>query len=125
MLPALTLILSCQLAGELLTRFLGLPIPGPVAGMVLLFLLLSLRGSVPADLGTVSDTLLRHLALLFVPAGVGVMAHLGLLEREWLPISVALLGSTAATIAVTALIMNRFASTAPDDEGDCESNTGR
>ena len=116
MLPALTLILSCQLAGELLTRFLGLPIPGPVAGMVLLFLLLSLRGSVPADLGTVSDTLLRHLALLFVPAGVGVMAHLGLLEREWLPISVALLGSTAATIAVTALIMNRFASTAPDDE---------
>ncbi|WP_340161856.1 CidA/LrgA family protein [uncultured Hoeflea sp.] len=121
MLSALTLILSCQLAGELVTRFLGLPVPGPVAGMVLLFGLLAIKGSVPDDIGTVADSLLRHLALLFVPAGVGVMAHMGLLGQDWLPISVALVGSTLATIAVTALVMNRLARPASADNAESEN----
>lgn len=114
MLSALTLILSCQLIGELVTRFLGLPVPGPVAGMVILFILLVLKGSVPRQVGTVTDALLNNLALLFVPAGVGVMAHLGLLGQDWLPISVALIGSTLATIAVTALVMSRLARASAD-----------
>jgi len=109
MLSALTLILTCQLTGELVTRFLGLPLPGPVAGMALLFALLAIRGSVPSDIGTVGDALLKNLSLLFVPAGVGVMAHLGLLGEDLLPIAVALIGSTVATIAVTALLMSWLA----------------
>ncbi|MDF1609008.1 CidA/LrgA family protein [Hoeflea sp. YIM 152468] len=115
MLSALTLILTCQLIGELVTRFLGLPVPGPVAGMVILFVLLALKGSVPQHVGTVADSLLRNLALLFVPAGVGVMAHLGLLGQDWLPISVALVGSTLATIAVTGLVMSRLARNSGSD----------
>lgn len=118
MLSALTLILSCQLAGELLTRFLGLPVPGPVAGMVILFVLLALKGSVPSNVGAVADALLRNLALLFVPAGVGVMAHLGLIGQDLLPISVALVGSTLATIAVTALVMKRLARATSGENGD-------
>ena len=122
MLPALTLILTCQLAGELVTRFFGLPLPGPVAGMALLFGLLAIKRSVPPEIGAVSDALLKHLALLFVPAGVGVMAHFDLLGQDWLPISVALVGSTLATIAITALIMTRLSRLAPD--GDGESDNG-
>jgi holin-like protein len=109
MLSTLTLILTCQLIGELVTRFFGLPLPGPVAGMALLFALLVLRGSVPETVGAVGDTLLKNLSLLFVPAGVGVMAHLGLIGQDLLPITVALIGSTVATIAVTALLMSRLA----------------
>jgi len=118
MLSALTLILTCQLAGELITRFLGLPVPGPVAGMVILFTLLAIKGSVPQDVGAVADSLLKNLALLFVPAGVGVMAHLGLLGQDWLPISVALIGSTLMTIAVTALVMSRLARASATENGD-------
>ena len=117
MLSALTLILTCQLAGELITRFFGLPVPGPVAGMVILFALLALKGSVPEDVGVLADTLLKNLALLFVPAGVGVMAHLGLIGQDWLPISVALVGSTLMTIAVTALVMSRLARASAGEEG--------
>lgn len=120
MLSALTLILICQLAGELVTRFFSLPLPGPVAGMALLFCLLAIKGSVPPEIGAVSDTLLKHLALLFVPAGVGVMAHFDLLGQEWLPISVALVGSTLATIAVTALVMSRLSRAMTSDEGDTD-----
>ena len=118
MLSALTLILTCQLIGELVTRFLGLPVPGPVAGMVVLFALLAIRGSVPTDVGAVADALLKNLSLLFVPAGVGVMAHLGLLGQDWLPISVALVGSTLATIAVTALVMSRLARASVSNDGE-------
>lgn len=109
MLSALTLILICQLCGELVTRSFGLPLPGPVAGMAILFVLLLIRGSVPETVGAVGDVLLKNLSLLFVPAGVGVMAHLGLLGEDLLPIAVALIGSTVATIAVTALLMGWLA----------------
>jgi len=57
------------------------------------------------DLRETANGLLRHLSLLFVPAGVGVMAHLGRLSHEWLPISVSLVLSTLLTIAVTAVVM--------------------
>ncbi len=108
MLAYLTLIFTCQLVGEAAVRAVGVPVPGPVAGMVLLFLFLSFKGEVPEKLATVGDTLLRHLSLLFVPAGVGVMAHLSLLRTSWLPISVGLILSTVLAIIVTALVMRRL-----------------
>jgi holin-like protein len=101
----ITLLLVCQLAGEVVTRLLGLPVPGPVVGMVILFLGLALRGRVPEELERVGAGLLSHLSLLFVPAGVGVMIHLPLIAEEWLPISAALILSTLATIALTGLVM--------------------
>ena len=77
MLGAITLLLVYQLLGEVAVQFLGLPVPGPVVGML----------------------------LLFVPAGVGVMLHFKRLGAEWLPIAVALVASTEICIGVTALVM--------------------
>jgi len=108
MLFHVTLIFVCQLAGEALVLATGLPVPGPVCGMVLMFLGLVIRGRLPEELAKVGDALLGNLSLLFVPAGVGVMLHAGLIMREWLPITVALVGSTLITIAVTALVMVRL-----------------
>ncbi|SMF44383.1 Putative effector of murein hydrolase LrgA, UPF0299 family [Tistlia consotensis] len=105
MLGSLTLLLLCQLAGEIAVRLTGLPLPGPVVGMALLFLGLALRGEIPAPLTETAGALLRNLSLLFVPAGVGVMTHLALVEREWLPIGAALIGSALLTVAVTALVL--------------------
>ena len=50
-----------------------------------------------------------HLSLLFVPAGVGLMRHGGRLRAELLPIGVAILVSTAVTVAVTALVFQAVA----------------
>lgn len=104
-LAFLTLLLVCQLAGEIIAAATGLPIPGPVIGMALLFFGLALHGAVPDSLQATAGGLLKHLALLFVPAGVGIMAHLSLLADEGWPILGALLGSTIITIAVTAGLM--------------------
>ncbi|MGB8435048.1 MAG: CidA/LrgA family protein [Burkholderiales bacterium] len=105
MLAAITLLLVYQLIGEVIALVFALPIPGPVIGFAALFLTLVARGAVSDELRETANGLLAHLSLLFVPAGVGVMAHLARLRAEWLPISVALVASTAITIAVTALVM--------------------
>ena len=109
MLESLAVLLFCQLIGELIVLFLEIPIPGPVVGMVLLFLGLLIRGNIPEPLSQTANGLLGQLSLLFVPAGVGVMTHLTLLGNEWLPLSVSLIVSTLHTIAVTGLLMQNLA----------------
>ena len=108
MLSALTQLLIFQLAGEVVARGLALPIPGPVLGMLFLFIALMLRQGPDKELQTTSQNLLQHLSLLFVPAGVGIMAHLHRVADEWLPLLLSLLISTAATLVVTVLVMKRL-----------------
>ena len=101
----LTLLLA-QLVGEALHRWLHLPLPGPVIGMALLAAVLLWHGGEPdAALVETSDTLLRWLGLLFVPAGVGVFSYLGLLRAGFVPIVAALVLSTLLTFAVTGWVM--------------------
>jgi holin-like protein len=105
MLGALAALLLCQLAGEMLARAFGLPVPGPVIGMVLLFAaLLARRRAAPEALARTADGLLGHLGLLFVPAGVGVVLHLPLLARDWAPLAVVILAGTLLAIGVTGLL---------------------
>lgn len=119
MIPALATLLVCQLVGEVLVRTLGVPVPGPVVGMALLLSALVLR---PAWLGAIkptAQTLLQHLSLLFVPAGVGVMLHLQRLGDEALAIGVALVLSTWVGLASAALTMSwlmKRLEPAPEDD---------
>ncbi len=111
-----TWLLLFQCAGELVSRALGLPVPGPVVGMLLLFVALRIRDRVPDSIGVAADALAKHLSLLFVPAGVGVMMYFGRLAGEWLPIVVALFVSTVVTLAVAALTFAALARRAEDAE---------
>lgn len=104
-LNGITILLGYQLVGEVTSRLLQLPVPGPVIGMILLFVTLLMRGTLEKTLDTATSALLSHLSLLFVPAGVGVVTHLNLIGKQWLPITAALLLSTIITLAATALIM--------------------
>ena len=105
MIGALTLLLVCQLAGEAVAKLARLPVPGPVLGMVLLFVILLARGGPDEKLRATATGLLEHLSLLFVPAGVGVMMHLALVRAEWPAIATSLLVSTVVTLVVTAWLM--------------------
>ena len=105
MISALSALLVFQLAGEVLARSLNLPIPGPVIGMLMLFVALVLRGGPGEELQTTSQTLLQHLSLLFVPAGTGIMIHLHRVADEWMALTLSLLISTLVTLVVTAWVM--------------------
>ena len=104
----LALIFACQLIGETINVASGIPVPGPVIGMVILFTGLMVKRGLPKDLEITAGGLLKHLALLFVPAGVGVMLHVPRLADEWWPGLLALVPGTLITIAVSALIVQRL-----------------
>jgi holin-like protein len=104
MLTSVTTLLGCQLAGEFLVRLMDLPIPGPVLGLVIMLAGLALRGGAPDALRDTANGLLKHLSLLFVPAGVGIMLHFERIGAEWLALIGAVMLSTWATIAVSAVV---------------------
>ena len=107
LLAGLTWLLVFQSAGEALTLATGAPVPGPVVGMALLLVALRLRdardAAAEAPLGVAADGLARHLSLLFVPAGVGVMLHAARLADEGAALAVALVASTILALAATGL----------------------
>jgi holin-like protein len=104
MIAALGRLLLFQLIGEGLSFGLKLPIPGPVLGMALLLGWLLWRPREAEQIRPTAQEILKHLSLLFVPAGVGVMLHGARLADEGVKLLMALVLSTVLTIAVTALV---------------------
>jgi holin-like protein len=109
-LPILLIFLAL---GRLIPWVTGLPIPGNVLGMVLLLAALA-TGLIPLALvERAADKLLNNLGLFFVPPGVGIMLHWGLIRREGLPILAALVLSTFAVLAITGLTARILAKPEP------------
>jgi putative effector of murein hydrolase LrgA (UPF0299 family) len=103
-LRGITWLLLLQSLGELISRGLQLPLPGPVIGMLLL--LVALRWSVVhTSVQAVAEFLLQHLSLLFVPVGVGVMTHIDVLGQYGVRIAMVIVLSTWISLAVTALVL--------------------
>jgi len=106
-LRGLTWLLVMQSLGELLSRGLKLPFPGPVVGMLLLLVALRLP-VVREPVAACANFLLSHLSLLFVPVGVGVMTHLGLLGQYGVRMLAVVVLSTWIGLAVTVLVLRAF-----------------
>jgi holin-like protein len=110
MIAAFLLLIACELVGEVVREAFRLAIPGPVIGMFFLAAALTFRKdkldapAIPDVVGQTAETLISHMGLLFVPAGVGIIAEAGLLRAQWLPIVAGLIGSTILSLAVTGLV---------------------
>ena len=98
MIEAIAVLLAFQLLGETASYVLKLPVPGPVIGMVALFIAWPYLPRWQPRLAELATGLLSHLGLLFVPAGVGVMLHVGLIAAWWAPLLLALTLSTVVTM---------------------------
>jgi putative effector of murein hydrolase LrgA (UPF0299 family) len=110
MIASLSLILLCQLAGEIIVRGLVLPMPGPVLGLLFLLLMLLARDRfailargplIGEGVETASRGLLANLSLLFVPAGVGVVQKLDLIAAHGTAIIAVLAVSVVVTLLMT------------------------
>jgi holin-like protein len=103
MIRGLIVLLVCQLIGEFLVTLVDIPVPGPVVGMVILFIGLRIhRPHAKSGVVRVADGVLSHLQLLFIPAGAGVIQYLPLLGQAWLPIVGGLVVSWLAALVSTA-----------------------
>lgn len=103
MLYAFAALLFFQLLGELLVRWLGVDLPGPLAGALLLLLALIAYGRIPAALEQTSAVMLQNLMLLFIPTVVAIMLHGEYLAAQWLPFVGTSVLATIVTLVVTAL----------------------
>ena len=83
MVLTIALLLFFQLAGTAIVTVTGLPIPGPVMGMLLFLFALMVKDNLLQQTLPVVNVLLAHFSLLFVPAGVGIMQHGARLAAEW------------------------------------------
>ena len=104
-LRGLTWLLVFQSIGEVVSRGLSLPLPGPVLGLILLLIALQFS-LVRESVGACANFLLSHLSLLFVPVGVGVMTHLSLLSQYGGRMLFVIAVSTWIGLAVTALVFH-------------------
>ena len=101
MLVSLSFLLGCQLVGEVVTRSVGVPIPGPVAGLALFLLVLSAYPNLIPHVRPTVSVILANLSLLFVPAGVGVIGNLDVISQDGLVLLFVLVSSTILTMLAT------------------------
>lgn len=87
--------------GEGLVALTGVPVPGCIAGMIILAFSLKFKIVNLEWIATVADFLCDNLGFFFIPAGVGVMKCFGLIQAEWIPIVMATVLSTAVIILTT------------------------
>ena len=97
------IIVSFWLMGEIIRNFSGIPIPGNVIGMILLFIALCLKWVKLDAIKEVSDFLLSHLAFFFIPAGAGLISCLSVLRESWVKIVIISLVSTIFVIVSTGV----------------------
>jgi len=115
MLASFAVLLVFQCLGEGLVYVFGLPLPGPVAGMLLLFCTLLAFPALRERIENTANELLRHLSLLFVPAGVGILVAASSGNGHWWALLAGLVGSTLLTLAVTAYVLQMLAPSKADD----------
>ncbi|HCO55535.1 MAG TPA: hypothetical protein DIT93_11015 [Pelagibacterium sp.] len=111
MLLGLFVLLACQLGGDIVTRALSLPVPGPVIGILLLLGVMVVARYLPkrdrsvgAQIETAAESLLGWLGLFFVPAGVGISQHFDLVAANGLALTLVLVVSSVLTLAVTVWV---------------------
>jgi holin-like protein len=111
LLKQFSIILSIYFLGELIQKALGLPVPGNVLGMLILFFSLY-TGVIKFNMiDKISDFLLENMAFFFLPAGASLITCFALLEGKLTAILAVSLISTLIILAVTGLtveLVQRF-----------------
>ncbi|MBU5670808.1 CidA/LrgA family protein [Paenibacillus brevis] len=106
-LQVIVLILF-TLAMNALARWLHLPIPGTILGIIVLFLLLKLNIVKLDWVEAGASWLLAELLLFFIPAAVGIMEYIPMLKSDGVRILIVVLSSTVIVMVSSGLIATRI-----------------
>lgn len=106
LLRELLIIIVIYFAGEIISNFFSLPVPGNIIGMILLLILLCTKVIKLEMIENVAKFLLDHLAFFFIPSGVGLLTSLAVIKDSWLRLLILCLLTTIITIGVTALVVD-------------------
>ena len=99
-----TIILAVTFLGEVFHKWIPLPIPGSIYGMVLLYILLCTGVIKLSWIKETGKFLIDIMPLMFIPAGVGLMDSWGILQPVWFPFLVITCISTVAVMAAAGRV---------------------
>jgi holin-like protein len=108
MLKGIFVLLLCLFLGEGLVKVVGILIPGPVIGMLLLLLFLIVNKGSFEELDNVATTLLKYFALLFIPAAMGIITQKEVILNNLSTIIVSLFFGTLLAIGIAAKLFDFF-----------------
>ena len=108
MIHGFLIIICCQLIGEAIVYTTGLPAPGTVIGMAILFCGLLIRGRSHPSLDEASNLLVKNLGFFFIPAGAGISVYLWLIAEKWPLLLISTTLSTIVTLVSVAWLFRRF-----------------
>jgi holin-like protein len=103
-LGQLAVLVGIYLVGNRIVLLTGLPLPGNVVGVILLYLLLNLGLLRLEHVQDAADFLLRHLVFFFIPVAVDLMNWGGLFWTYGLKLALAIGVSTILTYLGTGFI---------------------
>lgn len=101
----LSWIFLFSLLGEIVSFLSPIAVPGSVIGMVLLFLALQFNWLKLDQVEEVGEWLTNNMAILFIPAGVGLMTNFGIISSVWWQLLLVIFISTTLMIALVGLIV--------------------
>lgn len=104
LLAQIAVLSAIYLAGNWIARKAGLPVPGNVLGIVLLYALLNFGVIRLEHVQDAADFLLRHLVFFFIPVAVDLMNWGGVFLRYGLKLALAIAISTALTFLGTGFL---------------------
>lgn len=108
MLQGFIVLLGFQLLGEAVRALTGTPVPGPVLGMLLLWGALHLKGGPSAALNDTCEGFVKHLSLLFLPAGVGLFFLPAHISQQWLAIAGAMVAGTFISLLFSTWLVKKL-----------------
>jgi holin-like protein len=123
LMRGLLILLAFFGAGMLLHKWLHIPLPGNLLGMLLLTLCLAAGWVKLEHVEEASSLLLKHMLLFFVPILVGVAQYFDLIEQSVWPVLTALLAGPPLVMLVTGGIVQRYINKRKPKE-QAEQNSG-
>ncbi|KGF76612.1 CidA/LrgA family protein [Lactococcus lactis] len=100
----LLIIFGFSFIGNVISNVFRLPVPGSILGMILLFLALQFKILEFRHVDEAGSFLINNMTILFLPAGVGIMAKWNLISHFWAQILLIVVGA----LVINMLILGKL-----------------
>lgn len=101
MIGEFAIILAITYISSIISKYTPIPIPGPVIGILLLFILLNFKILKVENIKNATNLMLTNLAFLFLPPGVGLLKSINILANNWHKLFFVVVITTIITLVVT------------------------
>ena len=101
MIGEFAIIIGITCISSIFSKFIPIPIPGPVIGIFLLFILLNYKILKVENIKNATNLMLTNLAFLFLPPGVGLLKSIDVLANNWHKLFFVVITTTIITIIIT------------------------